>query len=329
MSVAVSRRVFVRGAAALGAMSLSRCATTIQAAKGRSIGYLNGGSLRTAESEPFRAELRALGYIEGRDINIEVRTGESVPDRLPGLVSDLIGEPVDVLVTVGTLATLAAKEATRTVPIVFHRVTDPVALGIVASLARPGANVTGVAAGTSCPKQLELLKATLPDLRRVTVLWNANNPGAALQLREAEDAARTLQLDVNSFGVHSFDELDTALEAIARSRPGALLVGPAFNHARRPSQIPDFATPLRLPQMYGTDSGFVRAGGLMALGANTASLARSASHLVDKVLRGVSPTELPVELPTRWDFIVNIAASQRIGLVIPDDVLRLATEFVQ
>jgi putative ABC transport system substrate-binding protein len=316
------------GAAAL----LGACAAQIRSAqlpKLKRIGYLAGGSTQTSESEAFRQELGDLGVHEGRDIVVELRHADSVPDRLPGMASELIGLPADVLVTAGSLATLAATRETSTIPIVFHRVTDPVGQQIVASLARPGGNVTGVSASPSLgPKQLELLRATIPQVSRVAVLWNANNPGAALQLRDTQDAARTLRLELEVFGVHNPDELDAALDAIARSRPDALVVGPAFNLFRNVAQIPDFASKIGLPQTYGTDAAFVRAGGLMAIGANTPSMARRAAHLVKKVLQGGRPADLPVELPTQIDFIVNLTAAQRIGLVIPESVLRQATELV-
>ena len=318
------------GIGLLGACEVASPLKTTPTAKPRRIGFLAGGTAKTSEIEAFRQELRDLGYVEGRDVVIELRTADSVPERLPGLVSELIALPAEVLVSAGTLATRAAKQATSTIPIVFHRVSDPVAQGIVASLARPGGNLTGVTAAPSPgPKRLEILMAIVPGLKRIAVLWNANNPGAALQLRDAEDAARTLGLELQLFGVHNPDELDIALETIARSRPDALMVETAFNLFRELGQIPEFAAKMRLPAAYGTDAAFVQAGGLMGLGSNTASLARRAAHLVDKILKGADPADLPVELPTQLDFIVNLSAAERIGLTIPESVLRQATQFVR
>jgi len=230
----------------------------------------------------------------------------------------------------GSPNALAAKQATTAIPIVFLRVTDPVAQGIVASLARPGGNVTGVSASASLgPKQLELLKETVPGLTRIAVLWNANNSGAAVQLRDTEAAARTLRLDLEAFGIHSPDELDIALDTIARSRPDALLVGVGFGFFRELGQIPDFATKIRLPQIYSTDAAFVRAGGLMALGSNQPSVARRAAELVDKIFRGSKPGDLPIEIPTQLDIIVNLTAAERIGLTFSESMLRRATEVVR
>lgn len=336
MNARISRRVFVRrvaGACALGL--LTGCAAPLagpqQSSKSRTIGYLAGSVSGLAESEPtFRQTLRDLGYVDGRDITIEVRTTGEVTERVSGLLSELIGIPVDVLVTQGTIQTLAAKQATKTIPIVFVRVTDPVAQGIVESLARPGRNMTGVSAAPSTgPKRLEILQAIVPGLRRVAVLWNANNSGSALQLRDTESAARTLGIELQIFGLRSPDELELVFETIARSRPDALLIESAFNQFRDVAQIPDFAAKMRLPQMYTTDAAFVKAGGLMALGPNQPSSVRIAAQLVDKILKGARPADLPVQMPTQIDFIVNLAAAERIGLTIPESVLRQATEVIR
>jgi putative ABC transport system substrate-binding protein len=213
---------------------------------------------------------------------------------------------------------------------VFHRVSDPVAQGIVASLAHPGGNITGVAAAPSPgPKRLEVLRMLDPDLQTVAVLWNANNSGAALQLRDTQAAALTLGFELQIYPVRSTAELDAALDAIARSRPGALHVESAFNLSREVAQIPEFAVRTRLPAIYATDADFVHAGGLVAIGSNNAAIARRAASLADRILKGERPADLPVELPTQLDFIVNLSAANRIGLVIPDSVLRQATEVVR
>jgi putative ABC transport system substrate-binding protein len=329
------RRAFVRNVAGLAAIAmLSGCAgpvPTTPTEKVRRIGYLTQGASAQmqTDSEPFRQALRDLGYVEGRDIVIELRAAESATDRLPRLVSELVSLPVDIVVTQGTTPTLAAQRTTRTVPIVFIRVTDPVGQGIVATLARPGGNITGTAGARLGPKQLEHLKAAIPGLTRVAVLWFADNPGIGLQVRDTEDGARTLGLDLQPFGVHNADELDIVLESIARSRFDALLVVGALNVVRSFGQIPDFAAKIRLPQMYSTNPAFVRAGGLMFLSENFPSAARSSAQLVDKILKGADPANLPVELPTQLDFIVNLAAAERIGLTIPESVLRQATEVVR
>ena len=339
MNAQISRRALVRRVAGLGALVLlSGCQApsapatqpTTRPTKIRRIGYVAGSARGAAESEPhFRQTLRDLGYVDGRDFDIELRT-ESDLARMPGLFSQLISLPADVLVVQGSPLALAAKQATTTIPVVFLRVTDPVAQGIVASLARPGANVTGVSASASLgPKQLEILVETVPGLRRVAMLSNPNNAGATLQLRDAQQAALTLGLDLQVFEVRTTDELDIALDAIARWRPDALQMGVGFGPVRDLVQIPNFAAKLRLPQIYTTDAAYVRTGGgLMALGSNQPSVARRAAQLVDKIFRGSKPGDLPVEIPTQLDFIVNLTAAQRIGLTIPASVLRQATEVV-
>jgi ABC-type uncharacterized transport system substrate-binding protein len=336
VSERISRRTLLGRTGAIGALALLTCTAPVeperQSARVRRIGYLTqgGSDQNVIDSEPFRRTLRDLGYVEGRDISFELRAADSATERLAGLVTDLLSVPVDVLVTQGTTPTLAAKAATTVVPIVFIRVTDPVGQGIIASLARPGGNVTGTSGAPSLgPKQLELLKATIPGLSRVAVLWYANNPGIGLQVRDTEGGARTLGLDLEIFGVRSVAELDSALQAIARSRPDALLVVGALNVVRDFGQIPDFAAKNRLPQMYSTNAGFVRAGGLMFLAENWAAAARGGALLVDRILRGAEPAKLPVEMPTQLDFIINLAAAKRIGLTIPDNVLRQATEVLQ
>ena len=335
MSGPISRRDFVQliGAVGAGAM-LAGCAaplaTTPRATKARRIGYLGGGvsAQVTGDSETFRQALRDLGYVDGADLVIELRAADTVLDRSPGLAAELLGLPVDILVTTGTPQALAAQAATSTIPVVFIRVADPVGQGIVASLARPGANVTGVSAASMGPKQLEMLRAVVPGLKRIAVLWNANNPGA-VRLRDIEDAAHALNLSLETFAIHNPEELNVALDKTARSRPDGLLVAPAFNIAFDRGQIPNFAASIRLPQIYSTDVPFVAAGGLMAVGSNFASEQRSAAGLVDKILRGANPAELPVELPTQIDFLINLSAAERIGLTIPESVLRQATQFVR
>jgi putative ABC transport system substrate-binding protein len=270
--------------------------------------------------------LRELGYVEGKDIVTELRTADSVPDRIPGLVAELLSIPVDILVSQGTATTRAAKAATSTVPIVFVRVADPVQLGVVASLARPGGNVTGTAAATTGPKQLEILKETIPGLRRVAVLWHADNPGIGLMVRETEVGARSLGLELQVIGVRTTDELDAALETIARSHPDALLVVASLTVQRGFNQVPDFATKIRLPQMYSDSQQYVGAGAMMFVGGNLAAASRDSAALVDRIFKGAKPADLPVALPTQIDFIVNLATAARIGLAIPDSVLRQASE---
>jgi putative ABC transport system substrate-binding protein len=335
LSRLVSRRDFIRLIGTCGAAAaVAGCAApsaTAGTTKLRRIGYLGGGVRAevTTAGETFRQALRGLGYVDGEHIVIELRAADTVLDRVPGLAAELLSLPVDVLVTTGSPAALAARRATGTIPVVFMRASDPVGQGIVASLARPGANITGVSAVSVGPKQLEMLRTLVPGLKRVAVLWNANNPGAELQLREIQAAANELHLSLELFAIHNPEELTIALDTIALARPDGLLVAPAFNIAFDRSQIPTFAASLRLPQVYSTDVPFVAAGGLMAVGSNFAAEAGSAAVLVDKILRGARPADLPVQLPSQIDFLLNVSAAERIGLKIPDSVLRQATEVLR
>jgi ABC-type uncharacterized transport system substrate-binding protein len=208
-------------------------------------------------------------------------------------------------------------------------VQDPVAQGIVASLARPGGNVTGVAGFRAGPKGLELLKATVPGLKRIAVLLNANNPQVGTLSRDVQEAARALGLELEAFALHNSYELDVALDTIARSRPDALWVQASFSLARDLRQIPDFATRLQLPLNCSTDAPFVRQGCLMAVGSNFPTQARRAAEMVDKVLRGAHPADLPVEQPMQPDVILSVKAAARIGLTIPASVLSQATEIIR
>jgi len=337
----LSRRTFLGRVAGLGGATVGAAAVfagcseqpaAIRAtAKLRRIGYLGGGVAAevTTASEVFRQALRDLGYVEGDRIVIELRAADTMLDRVPGLAAELLALPVDLLVTTGTPAAVAARRANSTTPVVFMRATDPVAQGIVASLARPGSNITGVSAASVGPKQLEMLRTVVPGLKRVAVLWNANNSGAELQLHDIQGAARELDLSLEPYAIHNLDELKVALDRIAAARPDGLLIAPAFNIAFDRSQIPNFAASLRLPQIYSTDVPFVAAGGLMAVGSNFAAEARSAALLVDKILRGARPADLPVQLPSQIDFVLNVSAATRIGLSIPESVLRLTTEVVR
>jgi putative ABC transport system substrate-binding protein len=296
------------------------------------IGFL-GNSTPAFEANlvgPFREGLRDLGYVEGQNILIEYRWAEGKYERFPALIAELIALKVDVIVTAGTPATLAVKKATTSVPLVMVAVGDPVGTGIVASLNRPGGNITGL---TSISpelegKRLELLREVVPKLSRVAVLWNPVSPFQVIAEKEVRAAAQVLRMNVLSLGVRTPEELKDALAAIARERPGALLVlaDRLFLHNR--ARIMEFAAQHRLPGVHAYRE-LVEAGGLMSYGPSYAGMHRRAATYVDKILKGTKPADLPVEAPTTFELVINLKAAKALGLTIPPSVLLRATELIQ
>ncbi len=293
------------------------------------IGVLSLGSAVDALS-PFRQGLRELGYIEGQNIVIESRFAEGKAERLPDLAAELVSLKVDIIVAGGTPPPLAAKRATKTIPIVMTSAGDPVGSGLVDSLARPGGNVTGMSLFSPeiTGKRLQLLKDVIPGISRVAVLWNATNPIAALSMRETEAAARTLGLHVQSREVHGPDDIESALQGAIRGRPSALFVldDPLlFLHRRR---ISDFAARNRLPaSAYFKE--FAQAGGLMTFGPDLAYSSRRAASFVDKILKGASPADLPVEQPTKFELVINLKTAKALGLTIPQSLLIRADQLIE
>jgi putative ABC transport system substrate-binding protein len=282
--------------------------------------------------ESFRQGLRELGYVEGKNIVIDYRFAEGKFDRLPDLAAELVELKVDVIVAQVTQASLAAKGATKTIPIVMQGVSDPVGTGLVASLARPGANITGTSAMSAevVGKSLELLKETVPKLSRVAVLWNPNNAiFQAQMLRETQIAAGALAVELQILGAGGAEEIDQAFAAMTRGRAGALLVlpDPVFNFLHR-ARIVDLAEKSRLPAMYGARD-FAAAGGLMVYGPNYADLFRRAATYVVKILKGASPADLPVEQPTKFELIINLKTAKALGLTIPIPLLGRADEVIE
>ena len=298
------------------------------------IGYLSPGSATPgplAYHDEFQRGLRELGYVEGKNIIIEYRFADGKFDRLADLAMELVKLHVDVIVSVVTQASLAAKNATSTIPIVMVSVGDPVGAGLVASLARPGANMTGTSAMTSgvVGKSLELLKQTLPTVSPVAVLWNPNNPvfqGEILQ--ETERAAAKLGLELKTFGVRAPDEFDRTFAAMASARATSLLVLPDPLFSTYTARIADLAVKNRLPAMYGLRED-VAAGGLLAYGPKYADLYRRAASYVDKILKGAKPADLPVEQPTTFEFVINLNTARTLGLGIPPRVLGIADEVIE
>ncbi len=280
--------------------------------------------------EAFRQGLRELGYVEGKNIVIEWRSSEGKADRLPGLATELVRLKVDVIVTSGPPATRAAKEATSTIPIVMALDNDPVGSGVVASLARPGGNITGLS--TLAPelsgKQLELLKEIVPKLSRVAVFGTSTNPGNAQMLREVELAAGAFGVKLQFLDILGPKDIETAFRAASKGRANALLVLPSPVAAAHRTQIAELAVKSRLPAIYYR-SEFVEDGGLMSYGTSFTDMDRRAATFVDKILKGRTPADLPVEQPMKFEFIVNLKAAKQIGLTIPPNVLVRANKVIR
>ena len=304
-----------------------------QPAKVLRIGFLAAGSAAPYGSliEAFRQGLREAGYVEDQSIVIEYRWAEGEYDRLPALAADLVRLKVDVIVTaIGTPPALAAKNVTRTIPIVFTAVGDPVAQGLIASLARPGGNVTGVASLNPelMGKRLELLKETLPKVSRMGVLWNPGNAVHALFWREAEAAARSLGVHLQSLEARDPADFDRAFAATTRRRAGVLIVLPDAMFVSQRVRLATLALKNRLPTMFATRE-YVEAGGLMAYGLNNPDVFRRAATYVDRILKGARPDDLPVEQPMRFDLVLNLKTAKALGLTFPQTVLVQVTEVIQ
>jgi putative ABC transport system substrate-binding protein len=286
----------------------------------------------SARTEAFRQGLRELGYVEGKTIVIEWRSAEGQLERLPSLAAELVRLRVDVIVTAGPLPTRPAKAATVTIPIVITNDNDPVANGFVASLARPGGNITGLS--TLSPeiygKQLELLKEIVPRLSRVAVLGDSAEPGHAQALRETERAARTLRVQLQYLDVHGPSDIETAFRAARAGRADAVLTLTSAVLRSHRKQVVDLAATSQLPVMYfSTSPGFAAGGGLMSYGASLTDMDRRAATFVDKILKGAKPADLPVEQPTRFEFIINLKTAKALGLTIPPSVLARADEVIE
>jgi putative ABC transport system substrate-binding protein len=315
----------------LCAMLFALCSSTAaqQPAKVPRIGYLTATSLVTVRTEAFRDGLRELGYVEGKNIVIEWRSAEGNSDRERALAAELVRLKVDIIVSGGSSSTRLVKEATSTIPIVMAQVGDPVGSGFVASLARPGGNITGLS--TQAPelggKRLELLKEIVPKLSRVAVLGDRNSPGYDPQKREIEVAAPALGLKLQIVESGPKD-LESAFSTITKERAGALIVlqGPLTSSYRK--QIVELAVKSRLLTTY-PESEFVEIGGLMSYGTSVADLYRRATVYVDKILKGAKAAELPVEQPKKFEFIINLKAAKQIGLTIPPNVLVRADKVIK
>ncbi len=274
--------------------------------------------------------MRECGYVEGQNIVIELRSGEGKPDRLPVATAELLHLKVDVIVTGGPQSTRVAKKATNTIPIVMTLDSDPVGQGLVASLARPGGNITGLS--TLSPelsgKRLELLKEIVPRLTRVAILSLPTDPQYASQLKEIDDAARALGVQLQNLELRGPKDIGPAFRGAAKGRADAVLAqAPSVLLSQR-TQVAELAVKNRLPVMYSREE-FVEAGGLVVYAASTADLSRRAATFVDKILKGAKPAGLPVQQPTKFEFVINLKAAKQIGLTIPPNVLARADRVIR
>jgi putative ABC transport system substrate-binding protein len=297
------------------------------------IGYLMVAPLAAASSriEPFRQRLREIGYVEGKNILIEWRSAEGNPARMSALAAEFVQVKVNLIVTAGTAATRPAKAATSTIPIVMAQDDDPVANGFVASLARPGGNITGLSslAPEIGGKRLELLKEIIPKLSRVAVFATSTSPAVAQSLREIELAAAATKLQLQHLDVLDSKDLESAFRAAAKSRADAILwlVSGSVARTNRPKII-DLAIKGRLPVMFESRD-WVESGGLITYGRNLPDLDRRAATYVDKILKGAKPADLPVEQPTKFDFVINLKTAKQIGITIPPNVLARADKVIR
>ena len=330
----ISRRAFLGGLAG-GLLAAPLTAEGQQPGRVARIGYL-AANLAVADPrtrEAFLQGLRDLGYVEGRNLLIEYRDAAGKTERFPALAAELVALKVDVIVTEGgTLGALATKQATRTLPIVFTVVGDPVSEGLVTSLARPGGNVTGLSAVSPelVGKSLELLKQAVPEVSRVALLLKPDSmPDRAKKdrLNAADVAARALSVRLQVVEARGPEDFDRAFSDMTRARAGALtvLATPVFDSERR--RLVDLAAKNRLPTVYSYRS-YVEAGGLMSYGPDLADSFRRAATYVDKILKGAKPADLPVEQPTKFDFVINLKTAKALGLTIPPSLLQRADQII-
>jgi putative ABC transport system substrate-binding protein len=326
----MKRREFIW---ALGGAAVARpLAARAQQPKVWRIGVLEtiSQSMNAANFEAFRRGLRELGYIEGQNLIIDYRSADGRAERFPGLAADFVRLQVDVIVTRGTPAGLAAKNATTTIPIVMAAMSDPVGVGAVDGLARPGGNITGLAAFSSElePKRVELLKEMVPGLTRVAVLFNMSNPVFLSRWEMMKTATQSLHIKAQLLDVRRPEDLGSAFEAAARQRADALVCGTdAFIQANR-HLIVELAAKSRLPSIYGY-ADFADTGGLMSYSVNYPDLYFRAAGLVAKILNGTRPGDLPVEQPTKFKLVINLKTAKALGLDVPDRLLTLADEVIE
>ena len=284
----------------------------------------------SAERAAFLQGLRELGYEEGRNVVIEYRSAAWNHELLPDMAAELVSRKVDVILTAGPQATLAAREATRTIPIVMIVEVDPVESGLVASLSKPGGNVTGFSGNVHGlgGKRLELFREAVPRASHVSVIWNPGNPSASAEWRETRAAARTLGMTVESIEVRRAEDFVAGLPRILRGRPPAvLMIQDTLTYAYR-SILAEFTVKSRVPAIVAGEA-FAEAGGLMSYGPRMSDLFRRAANQIDKILRGAKPADLPVEQPTKFELVINLKTAKALGLTIPQSVLVRADRVIE
>jgi ABC-type uncharacterized transport system substrate-binding protein len=327
-----SRRVFLASVAG-GLFAGSGIVQAQQTGKVYRIGYLGPTSPPVASrfTEAFRQGLRELGWVEGQNIVIEYRFAEGQFDRLPDLAAELARLKVDVIVATPTPAAVAAKNATATIPVVMISVGDPVGLGLIASLARPGGNVTGLSYSVEMDtfgKSLELLKTAVPKVRRVAVLSNPGNPAHALAISSLKIVSQSLAMDLQFLAARGPNEFEAAFGAMAKERAGAVLVVADSLFLLHRARLADLTAKHRLPSMHGIRE-MVEAGGLMSYASDTTYMWRHAATYVDKILKGAKPADLPVEQPTKFEFVINLKTAKTLGLTVSQSLLARADDVIK
>jgi putative tryptophan/tyrosine transport system substrate-binding protein len=316
-----------------GALTAPFASFAQQPTKSARIGFLAPTSPQVLSTrlQAFRDGLRELGYVEGKNLQLEVRWGEGKLERLPTLADELVQAKVDVIVAATSPSVVAARQATQTVPIVMPVSSDPVGDGLVASLARPGGNITGLSlmAPELGQKRLQLLQETFPKVSRaVAVLWNPAYVGMRARFEQAQVAAPAAGLTVRSVEVRDTHELDVAFEAIIREHPdGLLLLADPFTFSQR-ARIVEFGAEQRLPVIYES-SDFVDVGGLISYGPNINDMYRRSATYVDKILRGAKPADLPIEQPTKFELVINMRAAKALGITFPESILLRADRVIE
>ena len=302
-----------------------------QATKLSTVGYLGLGTLATESQRmaAFVQRLRELGWIEGRTVVIDYRWAEGRSERVADIAAEFVQDKVDLIFATGTEAALAAKKATALMPIVFPIARDPLSSGMVASLARPGGNVTGLSnlAADLAAKRLEILRDVFPGLNRLAIMANVSSPGAVLEMDEFQEAARALRLEVIPLEIRRTEDIAPAIESLKGRVEALYVVGDPLANLNR-VRINTFALVARLPTIY-VQREYVEAGGLMSYGPNYAALFRRAADYVDKILRGAKPADLPIEQPTKFELVINLKTAKAIGLTIPPSVLARADEIIE
>jgi len=315
----------------LAALSLPALAQQ-QSRKVPHIGWLIHGTQSSQEAvlEEYRSGMRDLGYVEGRTVETEYLYSNAQAERLRGLAAELVAHKVDVIVAVSTPATLAAMQATKVIPIILPVSSDPIGTGLVASLARPGGNVTGLSqmAPELSAKRLELIHILVPRANRMAALWDRSNPGMAQRVRETRIAAEQLRIAFFDAGARDLDGLEASFAALSKQRTDALLVTQEPFTLQHRDRILEFAARNHIPTMY-EESRWVEAGGLISYGPSLRNMFRRSASYVDKILKGAKPADLPVEQPTKFELVINMKTAKAMGLTIPQSILLRADRIIE